>query len=77
MWAALALQGGATGSHGSSLLHALQPNRVQPACMKLEAIGQEPGELLSDQEAADHVPVLQVEYADADTPAATLLLELV
>jgi hypothetical protein len=55
------LQGATTGLHGS-LLHALQPNRVQPACMKLEPVAQEPGELLSDREAADSVPILQVQY---------------
>jgi hypothetical protein len=55
-----ALQGGTTSTNGSSLLHALQPNRVQPACMKLEPITQEPGELLVDAEAADTTPVLQV-----------------
>jgi hypothetical protein len=33
--------------------------------MKLEPIAQEPGELLSDGEAADNVPVLQAQFAPA------------
>lgn len=59
----LCLQGG-NKTHGSSLLQALQPNRVQPACMKLEAIAQEPEEmaalLAGVEPAADATPILQV-----------------
>lgn len=56
-----ACQQGATASlHGSSLLHALQPHKVQPACMKLEPILQETGDLLVDEAAAEAAPVLQV-----------------
>lgn len=57
------LQGG-NSTHGSSLLQALQPNRVQPACMKLQAIAREPEEmaalLAGGEAAADATPVLQV-----------------
>jgi hypothetical protein len=57
---------GATGStHGSSLLHALQPHKVQPACMKLEAIAQDAGDLLVDESTADATPVLQVRCVDS------------
>lgn len=57
------LQGGKS-THGSSLLQALQPNRVQPACMKLEAMAQEPEEmaalLAGGEAAADATSILQV-----------------
>lgn len=54
------LQDGHHGTNSSSLLQALQPNRIQPACMKLEPASKEPGDLPVDEQAADTMPVLQV-----------------
>lgn len=59
------VQGNTSSAHGSSLLHALQPHKVQPACMKLEAIAQDAGDLLVDEFAADAKPVLQVGCVDS------------
>lgn len=52
------IQDAAASSHGNSLLHSLQPNRVLPACMKLQALSQDFGSLPAD--GMDAVPVLQV-----------------
>jgi len=54
------LQAATISTHGSSLLHALQPHRVQAVCMKLEPIVQDAEDPLLDASAADTTPVLQV-----------------
>jgi hypothetical protein len=53
------LQGGGA-TNRSSLLRALQPNRVQPACMKLEPMLQDASGLLIDDDSADSTPILKV-----------------
>lgn len=60
------LQTGASATHGSTLLHALQPNRVVPACMKLEPNA----DLLGDSAAVDDTPVLQVHAMAAQSTTA-------